>query len=359
MHSAHGPLSFDPHPTASLCLRVRLPRSYDALRTANVCAATALVDLVAPRAHTPRGAVTDALPGAQQLPPRSPSPPPLIVFVSTMSVIPTAEAALAAQWEGAAETLVPPACAAALESGYAQSKLVAEHRLAAAARIGVVRVRIARLGLLGAPTAPSHQLARGAQLADRRDWLSLLLCAVEATGASPAGLTSGQRSVAVLPVDMAAATLAALATSSHCAPTPALMRPPTTLPLASLAGTGGGDTDVCAAVGIVHVDAAALGVAPRPLSSMLDEVEAARGPSAPPLRRELPYPAWRRLVAAAGPPAVLALAMLPSEGRGGALRLPSGARRRMRDRTVMRGRVPVCSSASASVASDGAQPCTG
>ena len=31
--------------------------------------------------------------------------------------------------------------------------------------------------------------------------------------------------------------------------------------------------------------------------------------------------------AAAGPPAVLALAMLPPEGRGGALRLPSGARR--------------------------------
>ena len=34
---------------------------------------------------------------------------------------------------------------------------------------------------------------------------------------------------------------------------------------------------------------------------------------------------------AAGPPAVLVLAMLPPEGRGGRLRLPSGARRRLRD----------------------------
>ena len=49
------------------------------------------------------------------------------------------------------------------------------------------------------------------------------------------------------------------------------------------------------------------------------------------LRRELPYPAWRREVAAAGAPAVLALAMLPPEGKGGTLRLPSGARRRLRD----------------------------
>ena len=75
----------------------------------------------------------------------------------------------------------------------------------------------------------------------------------------------------------------------------------------------------------------ACGVAPRPLSELLDDIEASRAPHAPPLDRELPYGVWRQRVAAVGPPAALALAMLPSEGRGGALRLPAGARRRLRD----------------------------
>ena len=92
---------------------------------------------------------------------------------------------------------------------------------------------------------------------------------------------------------------------------------------------------------ILCLDAAAFGLAPQPLAALLDEVEVARGASAPPLRRDLPYAKWRSLVTAAGPPAVLALAMLPPEGSGGALRLPSGARRRLRDvkRLEKQGRV--------------------
>ena len=215
----------------------------------------------------------------------------------------------------AAGGLVPPACAAALESGYAQSKLVAEHQLVAAASRGGAQLVIARLGLIGSPAPPERKSAAddeggcddvggvddGSDLGSRRDWLSLLLCAVRQTGAAPAGLTSGQRSVAVLPVNVAASALAALAQ-------------PTKQP-----------------VRVLHLDAAHFGVAARPLQALLDEVEASRGASAPPLQRELPYHAWRRLVATAGPPASLALAMLPPPGSGGELRLPSGARRRLRE----------------------------
>merc|ERR1712129_612467 len=81
-------------------------RPYDSLRPSNVAAVTALVDLVSPR-------LRDRAYYSQ---------PPRFVCVSTMSVIPIAEAG----WAGCAESLVPPACAASLESGYAQSKLVME-----------------------------------------------------------------------------------------------------------------------------------------------------------------------------------------------------------------------------------------
>ena len=295
--------------------------------------------------------------------------PPTFVFVSTMSVIPQASVAVQSGWTGSAgkpakrelkhyprydcpnltrscdfcmlatrglvDTLLPAACAAALESGYAQSKLVAEHHLAATAMEGSIDLVIARLGLIGDPAVqptPSEATpgegTRGThptsvQAADtpvrwgnRRDWLSLLLCAVEATGASPAGLTAGgKRVVAVLPVDKAAGSLA-----SHASRTAA----------AALAGVC--DGVATPRVKICHLDAAAFGLKPLPLAQLLDEVEIARGPDAKPLRREVPYPMWRGLVATAGPPAMLALAMLPPEAAGGALRLPSGARRRIRDR---------------------------
>ena len=83
---------------------------------------------------------------------------------------------------------------------------------------------------------------------------------------------------------------------------------------------------------VLNLDAMAFGLQPRRLATLLDEIDdAAREAGKPPLRRELPYGLWRRLAAAAGPPASLALAMLPPEGKGGVLRLPSGARRRLRD----------------------------
>ena len=137
-------------------------------------------------------------------------------------------------------------------------KLLAEHLLAAAASCGRIRLIIARLGLLGpaaaastsataasaslaataapastastasaastaspsstlsaassataadsavavsstASAADASALSTAAAAADGRsqlrDWLSLLLCAVRATGASPAGIASGGRSV--------------------------------------------------------------------------------------------------------------------------------------------------------------------
>ena len=83
---------------------------------------------------------------------------------------------------------------------------------------------------------------------------------------------------------------------------------------------------------VVHMDAGAVGLQSRPLTSLLDEMEArllCSGGAR--LKREMPYGAWRDLVSRAGPPAVLALALLPPEGSGGELRLPSGARRRLRD----------------------------
>ena len=279
-------------------------RPYEALRATNVGAIRGLIEVLSMVSSSSSPLSS------------SPRPPPTFVFVSTMSVIPAASAAAAVGWTqakvDAADGLVPPTCAAALESGYAQSKLVAEHQLAAAASRGEVRLVIARLGLIGSPAPPQREAAAGDEGDDdgvggvddlglRRDWLSLLLCAVRQTGASPAGLTSGQRSVAVLPVNVAASALVTLAQ-----PTKQLVR-------------------------VLHLDAAHFGVAARPLAALLDEVETARGAVAPPLRRELPYHAWRRLVAAAGPPASLALAMLPPPGGGGELRLPSGARRRLRE----------------------------
>ena len=271
-------------------------RAYPAIQPTNVRAIAALLELVSPL-------------GAPRL-----APPPLFIFVSSMSVIPdgsklgipVAAAATASGWSGTPEALVPPACAAALESAYAQSKLVAEHHLAHAAHMGRVRLSIARLGLLGPTTHAQSPL----DAPDRRDWLSLLLGAVDATGASPAGLTAGRRAVAVLPVDMGAAALAVQAAAALDT-----------------------ETGVCSsAIEIACLDAASFGLAPRSLSTLLDGIDASRHVAGlPPLRRELPYPQWRRLVAAAGHPALLALAMLPPEGRGGSLRLPSGARRRLRD----------------------------
>ena len=187
--------------------------------------------------------------------------------------------------------------------------------VSAAAATGKARVLVARLGLIGPPRQESPE--EESDHAGRRDWLSLLLCAVGTTGASPAGLCAGKRGVAVLPVDMAAAALASEAAKG----TPADGTPREEAQIPSR---------------IMHLDAAAFGLQPRLLSSLLDQVEASRGPAQPPLLREVPYPEWRRLVAAAGSPAVLALAMLPPAGRGGALQLPSGARRRLRDRDWIR-----------------------
>ncbi|KAL1515784.1 hypothetical protein AB1Y20_002400 [Prymnesium parvum] len=286
-------------------------RPYDRLRPTNVGAVDALLHLLA----------------QQQRKSREDTCTPSFVFVSTMSVIPKAEPALAAQWE-APQSLVPPRCAAALESGYAQTKLIAEHHLALAADTANVRPVIVRLGLLGSPSKMQSCAMHGdVSLPHRRDWLSLLLCAVQVTGAKPSGLTSGNRTVAVLPVDLAATALAEEAARGVRGAAEVYMREE-------------------AQLRFLHLDAAAFGIAPQSLSTLLEEIEASRGKEARPLS-ELPYPAWRRLVAAAGPPASLALVMLPEEARGGALRLPSGARRRLRDIEQRSANRPQFSSSSA------------
>ena len=217
-----------------------------------------------------------------------------VVFASTLSVVPRAD--FARGWAGAG--LVPPACAADLDSGYGRSKLVAEHRLAAAAAAGRVRrAAICRLGLLGPPTRDP------ANRGGARDWLSLLLAAVDATRAAPLGLEARGAAVAVLPVDVAARALLARAAED-------------------------------AEPGVVfdHLDAARFGVPPAPLADLVAGLERPASPVA-----RVPYAEWRRRVAEAGPPAVLALAMLPPPTATGALRLPSGARRRLRDIAARRG----------------------
>ena len=87
---------------------------------------------------------------------------PRVLLVSTLSVVPKR----AEGWDGVG--LVPPACAETLETGYARSKLVAEHRLSAL-RVGGA---VARLGLLDGPG----------------NWLELTLAACAAIGAAPEGL---------------------------------------------------------------------------------------------------------------------------------------------------------------------------
>ena len=135
---------------------------------------------------------------------------------------------------------------------YAQSKVIAEHRLARAATQGRIRLVIARLGLIGDPQSPgletlsapslmqspspkastlgeafascpsTEAVSSGSRVSSsacwealgaRRDWLSLVLCAVAQVGAVPAGLASRHRGVAVLPVDLAASALAEAARS--------------------------------------------------------------------------------------------------------------------------------------------------
>ena len=241
---------------------------------------------------------------------------------------------------------MPPACAAALETGYAQTKLVAEHHLAAAAAAGRIRLTVARLGLVGPPAAatavaapsaaaPSAATAAAAPPGGSplRDWLSLLLGAVEATGASPAGLTAGGRSVARLPVDVAAAALAEQAARCEDVPSPpppttTTTTPPTTTQEAPLQPGRAARKDAWAEVlhpddmhgvgtqrvEVLHLDATAFGIPPCPLSALLDQAEAARGAGAPPLRRELPYAAWCQLAAAAGPHGPT---WRPSSGGGG------------------------------------------
>jgi nucleoside-diphosphate-sugar epimerase len=375
-------------------------RTYEELRPVNAASALALVELLAPT-HAGGGGRDGGGGGGG-----SDRARPLIVFVSSLSVIPLASAAASARWAaGSAASLVPPACAAALETGYAQTKLVAEHHLAAAAAAGRIRLLVARLGLIGPPAAaaaaaPSAAAPSATATAAAppfgsplRDWLSLLLGAVEATGASPAGLTSGGRSVARLPVDVAAAALAEQAARYEDASPPP---PPTTTmthgaPLQPgraarkdaraevlhLDDVHGGGTQ---RVEVLHLDAAAFGIPPCPLSALLDQAEAARGAGAPPLRPPRPprgggggrhsllcytsrspgraalglgaghalrrsqwwHVALPPVLATtaqfrasfriqAGPPASLALAMLPPPGRGGELRFPSGAGRRIRE----------------------------
>ena len=76
-------------------------RPYEALRATNVNAATNLLDLLpSPPLQCVQGA------------------PPQFILVSTMSVIPVATAAMEVGWTGSPESLIPPGCALALDSGY-------------------------------------------------------------------------------------------------------------------------------------------------------------------------------------------------------------------------------------------------
>ena len=170
---------------------------------------------------------------------------PSVVLVSTLSVVPKH----AQGWDGTG--LVPPACAESLETGYARSKLVAEHRLSGL-RVGGV---VARLGLLDGPG----------------NWLELTLAACVAIGAAPEGLPPY---VGVLSPKVAASRLVQLVDEASA-------------------------TDVVFA----DVDATACGVAPVSVSDRVAGLE------------RLPYEAWRRKCAEAGGAAgARAVAALPPLG---------------------------------------------
>ena len=191
---------------------------------------------------------------------------PVVLLVSSLSVIP----AHAPGWDGTG--LVPAAHAAALDTNYARSKLVAEHRLDALRKENMIGGGVvARLGLLDGP----------------QNWLELTLRACAAVGAAPKVLPTH---VGVLPPRAAATRLVQLVNASDPA-------------------------------GLVFfdVDAHSCGVAPVSVVGRL----AARG--VPTTR--LPYAEWRRRCAAAGGAAgARAVAALPASGG-----FPSGARRRLRE----------------------------
>lgn len=260
--------------------------------------------------------------------------PPVFIFVSSLSAVAQSEVA---------EALMPAESAARLRSGYGQSKLVAERRLAAAigplSSAGLARLVVARMGLLG-PPATTAGVAKdislggaetsGMPVANHRDWLHRLMRAVAVTHSSPAGITGTGTdrapAVALLPVDAAAGALAALAADEAVG-------------------------DLEGSLRVLHFDAATFGVAPTTLSVLVDALEAelsltrqnspsggSGGLHSPRaagddtlIQRDVPYSAWCGLAADAGRAAAAALVALPaattSTGRvQQRLRLPSGAR---------------------------------
>jgi thioester reductase-like protein len=160
--------------------------------------------------------------------------------------------------------------------GYAATKWVAEQRLQRAAGSGIIRLTIARLGLVG-----PHSLNGRS---NSRDWLHLFMKAVHETQMLPR-LDPPNPALVLLPVDVAAENLVAILQHS------VLHEPP------------------CR---ILHMDGLSMGCPLISLAALLASFEGSSGDEATPLRRDVEYGEWCQCLRDAhSSVAAAALAVLP------------------------------------------------
>ena len=226
-------------------------RSYDQMKAHNVIACDDLVRLVS-----------------------SSVVPPSFLFVSTVSaVVPGASEDLAS---------TPAEAVASLGGGYGQTKWVAERRLDGAAREGLLRqLCICRLGLIG-----PH--SKDGKIANHRDWLHLFVQCCSLLKARPKMNDVSGSVVEVLPVDVTAKAMAALAVAG---------------------GECGGGEEM--KVRIVALDARAAGMMPMNIKWLLGALEKVEGGEGGGWSRSLDLASWYKRAKEQGGQALVALSVMP------------------------------------------------
>jgi nucleoside-diphosphate-sugar epimerase len=221
-------------------------RSYDQMKAHNVVACDDLVRLVS-----------------------SSVVPPSFLFVSTVSSV----------GPGASEDLAstPPESVSSLGGGYGQSKWVAERRLDGAARAGFLRhLCVCRLGLIG-----PH--SKDGTIANHRDWLHLFVQCCSLLKVRPKMNDVSGSVVEVLPVDVTAKSMAALAVAG-----------------------GKSSRGEEKTVRIVALDARAAGMAPMNVAWLLEALGDGGGWSRP-----LELSSWYKRAKEEGGQALVALSVMP------------------------------------------------
>ena len=231
-------------------------RSYDQMKAHNVIACDDLVRLVS-----------------------SSVVPPSFLFVSTVSAV----------GPGASEDLTstPAEAVASLGGGYGKSKWVAERRLDGAARAGLLRqLCICRLGLIG-----PHRF--DGKIANHRDWLHLFVQCCSLLKARPKMNDVSGSVVEVLPVDVTAKAMAALAVAGG-----------------ECGGGEGGEGDETK-VRIVALDARAAGMMPMNVKWLLGALEKVEGGEGGGWSRSLDLASWYKRAKEQGGQALVALSVMP------------------------------------------------